>query len=137
MTEPTDTTAIDELRGAIRKNISVNISTEKDIVDAYRKYYKINDEEYAKHVGKKEEKAEKEEDSVVAVEDFGSLVSEAAADMETETPKDDDDDPRGVTTQGPPPQALALVNPPVSEPHIKWGTPSATARNQAGSETPR
>ncbi|MEW6667268.1 MAG: type IV-A pilus assembly ATPase PilB [Thermodesulfobacteriota bacterium] len=109
MTEPTDTTAIDELRGTIRKNISVNISTEKDIVDAFRKYYNISDEEYAKYVGKKEEKTEKEDAPVVAVEDFGSLVSEAAADLEMETPRDEDDDPRSEYSAASAP-IIKLVN---------------------------
>jgi len=90
MVEPTDTSAVEELQTAVRKNLRISISTEKDIVDAFRKHYNINDDEYGTFFKKKEEPAEQDA-PVIEVEDFGSLVSEAAADIQIETASDDDD----------------------------------------------
>ena len=81
MTEPTDTTALDGLQNDVQKSISVCVSTEKDIVDAYKAHYEISDEEYNNYFGIQDEVAE-EEQSVSVVDDFGSLVSEAVVDME-------------------------------------------------------
>ena len=90
MTEPTDTSAVETIQGQVRMGVKVYVTTEKDIIDAYRKYYKISDEEYDSFFDKKEE--EQEEDlPVTQVDDFGSLVSEAVGDMELETPMDDED----------------------------------------------
>jgi len=89
MAEPTDASAVEELQYEVRKDLTVCVSTEKDIVEAYRKYYKIDDEEYNSFSGEKIE--EEAEDSVTQVDDFGSLVSEAAGGMELETPVEEDD----------------------------------------------
>ena len=89
MVEPTDTSAVEELQNEVRKGLVVCVSTEKDIVEAYRKYYEIDDEEYNSFFDAKSE--EEEEDlPVTQVDDFGSLVSEAAGGMELETPQQDD-----------------------------------------------
>ena len=89
MVEPTDTSAVEELQNEVRKALVVCVSPEKDIVEAYRKYYKIADEEYNSFFDVKTE--EEEEDlPVTQVDDFGSLVSEAAGGMELETPQEDD-----------------------------------------------
>ncbi|HIJ56785.1 MAG TPA: type IV-A pilus assembly ATPase PilB [Deltaproteobacteria bacterium] len=90
MSEPTDTDAVEKLQTEIRKSIRVFISAEKDIVDAYREHYKINDEEYAKLAGGKEAEIE-EEIPMTQVDDFGSLVSEAVGEIELTSPIDDDD----------------------------------------------
>ena len=81
MAEPTDTTALDSLQNEIHKSISVCVSTEKDIVDAYKAHYEISDEEYNNFIGMKEDIVE-DEQPVSVVDDFGSLVSEAVVDME-------------------------------------------------------
>ena len=91
MAEPTDTTAVEELQNEVRKSLLVFVSTEKDIVDAYREHYKIDDEEYNSFFAKKQEEEEEEETPVTQVDDFGSLVSEAVGDMEVETSTDEDD----------------------------------------------
>jgi type IV pilus assembly protein PilB len=90
MVEPTDTSAVEELQTAVRKNLRISISTEKDIVDAFKKYYGINDDEYRSFFKKKEEAAE-QDTPVIEVEDFGSLVSEAAADIQIETLTDEEE----------------------------------------------
>ena len=46
MAEPTDTGAVEGLQKEVKKSIEASVSTEKDIADAYRKYYKISEEEY-------------------------------------------------------------------------------------------
>ena len=81
MAEPTDTTALDSLQNEVHKSISVCVSTEKDIVDAYKAHYEISDEEYNSFLGLKDDVTE-DEQPVSVVDDFGSLVSEAVVDME-------------------------------------------------------
>jgi len=81
MAEPTDTSAVADLQNEVHKSISISISTEKDIVEAYRTYYKIDDEEYKSYFGPKDELAE-EDQPVAVVDDFGSLVSEAVGEIE-------------------------------------------------------
>ncbi|MEA1949524.1 MAG: type IV-A pilus assembly ATPase PilB [Thermodesulfobacteriota bacterium] len=81
MAEPTDTSAVADLQNEVQKGISISISTEKDIIEAYRTYYKIDDEEYNSYIGHKEEVTE-EDEPVAVVDDFGSLVSEAVGELE-------------------------------------------------------
>ena len=83
MAEPTDTSAVEELQNEVQKGLTVYVSSEKDIIDAYRAYYKISDEEYNSFFETKEEK--KEDLPVTQIDDFGSLVSEAVGGMELET----------------------------------------------------
>lgn len=87
MTEPTDTTAVEELQKKCGKNIRVGVATENDIIQAYRDYYKISDDEYKQFIHFDEET---EEEPVTSVEDFGSLVSEAAEEMEVQGADVDD-----------------------------------------------
>lgn len=84
MAEPTDTAAVEELQANVKMALSVCVSTEKDILNAYKKYYKITDEDYRELVGADEE-IEEEEEEVTSIDDFGSLASEAADDMAIET----------------------------------------------------
>jgi len=85
MVEPTDTSAVDDLQGEVQKSISISVSTEKDIVEAYRTYYKISDEECNTYFGAKEE-LDEDEQPVTHVDDIGSLVSEAVVDMAADAP---------------------------------------------------
>ena len=88
MTEPTDTAAVDELQAEVRMPLKVFVSTEKDIIEAYKTHYKIDDEEYDSYFQKLEE--EEDDEPIDAIDDFGSLVSEAAGSFELEAPVDDD-----------------------------------------------
>ena len=45
MAEPSDAAAVEELQDELGKELTVCVSTEKDIVEAYKKYYGIDDEE--------------------------------------------------------------------------------------------
>ncbi len=85
MAEPTDTMALEELQTKLQMALSAYVSSEKDIIEAYKKYYKISEEEYDSFFAKKEDEAEEDDLPVTQIEDIGSLVSEAAGDMELET----------------------------------------------------
>lgn len=89
MAEPTDTTAVENLQKEIQQGLKVSVSSEQDIVEAYRKYYKISDEEYNKYGLKEEE--EEETVPLTVVDDFGSLVSEAAGEIEMQSIQEDED----------------------------------------------
>jgi type IV pilus assembly protein PilB len=83
MAEPTNTEEVEELQEIVKKGLNVCVSTAKDIIDAYRDYYKIDDEEY-KSFFTREDK-EEDETPVTQVDDFGALVSDAAEDYEIST----------------------------------------------------
>jgi type IV pilus assembly protein PilB len=80
MVEPTDTTIIEELQKKTGKTVKVFVSTEHDLIQAFRDFYKISDDEYKSFL-RFEEDADSNE-PVTSVEDFGSLVSEAAEELE-------------------------------------------------------
>jgi len=80
MVEPTDTILVEELQGKTGKTIQVFVSTENDVIQAYRDFYKISDEEYKSFLYFEEDF--EEDDTVTSVDDFGSLVSEAAEEVE-------------------------------------------------------
>ncbi|MCF8055746.1 MAG: type IV-A pilus assembly ATPase PilB [Desulfocapsa sp.] len=88
MAEPTDTEAVEKLQAELGKDLAVCVSMEKDLVEAFQSYYKIDDEE-AKSFFIAREEAE-EEMSVTEVDDFGSIVAEAADDFEIESLEEDD-----------------------------------------------
>ena len=88
MAEPSDATAVEELQNLVNKELSVCVSTEADIVEAYRKYYGIDDEEARSFLGVVEETSG--EMDVTQVDDFGSIVAEAADDFEIEGDSGDD-----------------------------------------------
>jgi len=92
MAEPTDTQAVERLQEDVKCSLSVGVSTEKDIVEAYKQYYKISDEEYEALVGEKEEEGagEEEEEEVTQIDDFGALASEAAEGYEYEALEDEE-----------------------------------------------
>lgn len=88
MAEPTDTGAVESLQAAIKMPLAVCVATEKDIVDAYKIYYKISEEEHQSFftsVGA----GEKDEEPVTQIDDFGTLASEAAEGMEIASIEDE------------------------------------------------
>ncbi len=88
MAEPTDTGAVESLQAAVKMPLTVCVATEKDIVDAYKTYYKISDEEHQSFftsVGAEE----KDEEPVTQIDDFGTLASEAADGMEIASLEDE------------------------------------------------
>ncbi len=89
MAEPTDTGAVDLLQAELKAGVSISISTENDIIEAYRSYYQATDEDLADLLVK-EENEQEEEIPVTQIDDFGSLASEAAEDFEIESLEDED-----------------------------------------------
>lgn len=83
MVEPTDTSIVEELQKKTGKTVKVFVSTEHDLIQAFRDFYKISDDEYKSFL-RFEEDADSNE-PVTSVEDFGSLVSEAAEELEVGT----------------------------------------------------
>jgi type IV pilus assembly protein PilB len=88
MVEPTDTSAVEELQKKTGKTLQVNVSTENDVIQAYRDFYKIPDEEYKKFLHFEDDF--EDEEPVTSVDDFGSLVSEAAEEIEVSAGDFDD-----------------------------------------------
>jgi len=89
MTEPTDSSAVEALQEIIGHPLKVMVSTENDIIDAYRDHYKIGEEVYKEFLHFEEEP---DDEPVTSVEDFGSLVSEAAEELEVQSTDDDEYD---------------------------------------------
>ena len=89
MAEPSDAAAVEELQDELKKELSVCVSTEKDIVEAYKKYYGIDDEEAHSFFSSTAEEAE-DELSITEVDDFGAIVAEAADDFEIESGREED-----------------------------------------------
>ncbi len=83
MAEPTDTGAVEALQTEIKHPLTVCVSIEKDIIEAYKTYYKISDEEYQSFFDNKDPDSSDEE-HVAQIDDFGALVSEAADGLEIE-----------------------------------------------------
>lgn len=88
MAEPSDASAVEELQNLVNKELSVCVSTEADIVEAYQKYYGIDEAEARSFLGAAEESSE--EMDVTQVDDFGSILAEAADDFEIEKDSGDD-----------------------------------------------
>ncbi|PHR29322.1 MAG: type IV-A pilus assembly ATPase PilB [Desulfotalea sp.] len=106
MSEPSNDMAIEALQDLAGKELVVCVSTEKDIVEAYQKYYKISDAEAATFLGSKEE-AEEEELEITQVDDFGSIVAEAADDFEIESDDADEGMDKFAASDAP---IIKLVN---------------------------
>ena len=91
MSEPTDSSAVEALQAAVKMKLTVCVSTEHDIVQAYRTHYKISDEEYASYQSHEEVEEEEEVSVEEVADDFGALASEAAGALEIGAEEDDDD----------------------------------------------
>ena len=104
MAEPTDTLAVEQLQSEVQKGLKISVSTQNDIVDAYRAYYKISDEEYNSFFG---EKKEEEEPPDIVVDDFGSLVSEAAGEIELQAVREEEEKSQYLASDAP---IIKLVN---------------------------
>ncbi len=83
MAEPTDTEAVEKLQEIVGREVSVCVSTEDDIIAAYQQYYRIDAAEVAALRSGQAEKVE-DEMSVTEIDNFGSIVAEAADGFEIE-----------------------------------------------------
>lgn len=105
MVEPTDTSIVEELQKKIGKTIQVFVSTETDVIQAYRDFYKISDEEYKSFLHFEDDS--EDDEPVTSVDDFGSLVSEAAEEMEVGYADIEDDQEQFMASDAP---IIKLVN---------------------------
>jgi type IV pilus assembly protein PilB len=105
MTEPSDASAVEELQNLVNMELSVCVSTESDIVEAYQKYYGIDDAEASSFLGEKEDVEEELE--ITQVDDFGSIVAEAADDFELEIEDEDETGDQFAASDAP---IIKLVN---------------------------
>ena len=83
MVEPTDTSIVEDLQKKLGKIIQAFVSTENDVIQAYRDFYKISDAEYKSFLYFEDDF--EDDEPVTSVDDFGSLVSEAAEEVEVGT----------------------------------------------------
>ena len=105
MVEPTDTTIVEDLQKKIGKTIQVFVSTENDVIQAYRDFYKISDQEYKTFLHFEDDV--EDDEPVTSVEDFGSLVSEAAGEIEIGSDAMDDYQDEFMASDAP---IIKLVN---------------------------
>ncbi|WP_300464190.1 type IV-A pilus assembly ATPase PilB [Desulfobacula sp.] len=105
MVEPTDTTIVEDLQKKIGKTLQVFVSTENDVIQAFRDFYKISDQEYKTFLHFDEDV--EDEEPVTSVEDFGSLVSEAAGEIEIGSDAEDDYQDEFMASDAP---IIKLVN---------------------------
>ncbi len=105
MAEPTDTEAVEKLQEELGKDLAVCVSMERDLVDAFKKYYGIDEDEASNFFSSGEEV--EEEMAVTEVDDFGSIVADAADEFEIETIDEDDIGDQFAATDAP---IIKLVN---------------------------
>ncbi|KAF0188976.1 MAG: type IV-A pilus assembly ATPase [Desulfobulbaceae bacterium] len=106
MAEPTDTEAVAKLQDLVGHELSVCVSTEDDIIAAYQKYYGIDAAEVDALRSGQAEKAE-EEMSVTEIDNFGSIVAEAADGFEIESVDDKEGSEQFAANDAP---IIKLVN---------------------------
>ena len=82
MVEPTDTMDVENLQDSLGMGLQVCVSGYKDIIEAYKKYYEISEEEYQHFFGLDADAGADEGPSMLEVDDFGSLVADAAEEFE-------------------------------------------------------
>jgi len=105
MVEPTDTSVVEDLQRKTGKSILVYVSTENDVIQAFRDFYKISDEEYKSFLHFEEDF--EDDEPVTSVDDFGSLVSEAAEEVEVGSADVDDYEDEFMASDAP---IIKLVN---------------------------
>ncbi|MCP3952255.1 MAG: type IV-A pilus assembly ATPase PilB, partial [Desulfobacterales bacterium] len=104
MSEPTDTGAVESFESEVGHSLRVCVATENDIIQAYRDYYKISEDDYKELIQFEEE----EEEEVTKIEDFGSLVSEAEENVEYSQEVDMEEEEAGAGAEAAP--IIKLVN---------------------------
>ena len=83
MTEPTNTLAVDALSRLLKHPVRAGVAAENDIIEAFRKYYNIDEDEYRQLLG--EDSTQNEEYvNISNIESLGDLVGAAADDIAVE-----------------------------------------------------
>ncbi|MCK5226759.1 MAG: Flp pilus assembly complex ATPase component TadA, partial [Desulfobulbaceae bacterium] len=104
MAEPTDTAMVEGLQMELKMGLTVCVSTEKDIIEAYKTHYKATDEDLKEFAS---EEVKEEEEPITQIDDFGALASEAAEGMELESFGQDEGPDQYSATDAP---IIKLVN---------------------------
>jgi type IV pilus assembly protein PilB len=89
MSEPTNDLEVEELQNSLNMDLNVCVSTARSIIDSYKKFYKIDEEEYQSYFSFHTDN-DADEEEVTQVEDFGALVTDAAEDFEIESATEDE-----------------------------------------------
>ena len=108
MAEPTDTQAVESLQAEVKMGLSVSISVERDIIEAYRKYYQASDDDLKELIAPLGGAEEEDEVDIEDIDDFGTLASEAAEDYEMEAVEEEDTGPDAYSASDAP--IIKLVN---------------------------
>ena len=91
MLEPTNNKVVEELANISKHQLLLGVATFKDIVEAFRKLYKISDEDFDRFFAPLDPKDAAEADSgPVTVDNLGALISDALDDFAFGDTGDDD-----------------------------------------------
>ena len=107
MTEPCNNFAVDEMKAIVKVPVQAGVAAEKEIIDAYVKYYKIPDEEYKLLTGQTDDEAG-EDEAPATIDDLGELISDAVEDFVIH--EDDEDDTKGDQFSASDAPIIKLVN---------------------------
>lgn len=108
LVEPTDTTTVEALQNIVKCPVSVCVSSEKEIIEAYKKFYQISDEEYRCYLADSTFCNQEEAEELIEFDDFGTLASEAAEGYEiSELNQSEDASDQYLATDAP---IIKLVN---------------------------
>jgi len=94
MIDPTNHGAIEVVGSQAKQVIKPSVINEKDLIEAFRKYYKISDEEYEALTKADEEEEEAPDDGGVnmdSYDDIGGIISDATDELDTVGGEEDDD----------------------------------------------
>ena len=93
MLDPTNFNVIEQINARFKRTVKPSVVSEKNMAEAYKKYYKITQEEYDEIIRLTPvDEGPVEEDVIKTVDDLGSLISDAADDVSIEGATDDFDD---------------------------------------------
>ncbi|MFV1951368.1 MAG: type IV-A pilus assembly ATPase PilB [Nitrospinota bacterium] len=109
MCDPTNNTTIEDIQTMTKLSIKAAVSQEKDIIDAYKSYYHISDEEYKGFFRKIDSEGDDKPVEIKDIDDIGSLVSEATDEIAVDNEPDDKDIGEDLYSAGDAP-IIKLVN---------------------------
>jgi len=91
MLDPTNFNTIEAVGSQLKRTVKPMVVSEKNIAEAFKKYYKIKQEEYDEIVRLAPAEEEKQEEAKQMDVDIGSLISDAAEDISIEGGEELDD----------------------------------------------
>ncbi|MGK7344201.1 MAG: type IV-A pilus assembly ATPase PilB [Candidatus Nitrospinota bacterium M3_3B_026] len=87
MIDPTNYKSLEIIGSQVKQTIKPAVVSEKNLLEAFRKFYKISDEEYEEFVKAGEPEEDNEEEQQINMEkfdDIGGIISEATEEVELE-----------------------------------------------------